>query len=69
MRIKRGEQQMDFTLSRQTIKLDGVEARIIPVQGDQLVGYVKIRAFSSSTAAELTSALEDFHFRLVYSLE
>ncbi len=56
MKVKRGEQQLDFTLTRQEVKLKNVSYKGMVGDG---IGYVKLDRFSKYSENEIADALTE----------
>jgi len=58
------DKPMDFTITRDIIKLKSVKSRVI----DDEIGYVKLTQFQEKTAADLKDAMEDLAKKNITSL-
>ena len=56
MKVKRGDKELDFTLTRQEIKLKNVSYKGVLEDG---IGYIKLERFSKYAETEIADALTD----------
>ena len=62
--VRRGEQELDFTVTRDTIQLPSVTHTIY----EDTIGYIKIDSFSSNTYDQFKKALLDLESKNIKSL-
>ena len=64
LRVRRGTDVLEVELTKRLIAIDPIPddqgIRILPLQGTTGVGYLNLRAYSATAAAELSDAFEGF---------
>jgi carboxyl-terminal processing protease len=58
--VKRGSEQINFTMKRERIELHAVESGIRP-SASGAIGYIRLTQFSSNAAAEMRTAIRDLN--------
>lgn len=63
--VKRGDETLDFTIVRQVIEVDSVEARPITTtlsdKSQAVIGYIRINSFTERTGKEVRQAVQALH--------
>lgn len=63
--VKRGDETLDFTIVRQIIEVDSVEARPITTtlsnKSQAVIGYIRINSFTERTGKEVRQAVQALH--------